>query len=104
MGEGAGGARSPPVGADRSVQQWHRGREASAPVMERCLLERLLYHRDGLLTRYKSEIVLGCRGNEQLLLPPRMKCRAEKGTEMKSKSEESYLFNVNLLWKQYQTH
>lgn len=97
-------AVSPPVGADRSVQKWHQGRETSASVMERCLVERLLYHGDGFLTRYKSKIVLSCHRNEQLFLLPRMKCRIEKGTEMKTKSEESYLFNINLLWKQYQTH
>lgn len=99
MWGGAGGAVSPPVRADGSARERHQGRETSAPVMERCLLERLLYHPDGFLTRYKSKIVLPCRRNEQLFLLPRMKCWIEKGTEMKTKSEESYLFNINLFWK-----
>lgn len=101
---GDGRAVSPPVGADRSAQKWHQGRETSASVMERCLGERLLYHGDGFLTRYKSQIVLACRRNEQLFLLPRMKCWVEKRTGMKTESEESYLFNINLLGKQYQTH
>lgn len=98
------GCCQPPSWTDGSALKWRWGRETSALVMERCLLERLLYHRDGFLTCYKSEIVLSCHRNEQLFLLPRMKCRIEKGTEMKTKSEESYLFNINLMWKWYQTH
>jgi hypothetical protein len=57
---GAGGVINPAVETDRSVLKWHQGREVSASVMERCLGERLLYHRDGFLACYKLKIVLLC--------------------------------------------
>lgn len=61
MHTGAGVAISPAVGTDGSVLQWHKGRGASASVMERCLGERLLYHSDGFVACYKSKFVLSCQ-------------------------------------------